>query len=230
MIALIVFSLLILQSSDAFSIFKSKACSVCRKSTSSDEQEIKDLNLDEMFEVFEAADKTIPASAVALPGSAAAFDPKSTVGSSSPLGFFDPAGYTVDISEDQYKLYQEAEIKHGRVAMLAFLGIVFGELFNPLFDGKITGPAIYQFQQADEIVPFFYVGVLWLIALIEGNTIIEAWQPLEETLLEPLGLAKLKKSHTPGNLKFDPLKFFPKDADAAKTIKLKELNNGRLAM
>ncbi|KAK0340010.1 hypothetical protein LTR94_032242, partial [Friedmanniomyces endolithicus] len=33
--------------------------------------------------------------------------------------------------------------------------------------GEIGGPAIYQFQQADNIIPYFWVGVLFLIALIE---------------------------------------------------------------
>jgi len=32
--------------------------------------------------------------------------------------------------------------------MIAFLGLVAGELFpHPFFNGAITGPAIYQFQQ-----------------------------------------------------------------------------------
>jgi hypothetical protein len=152
------------------------------------------------------------------------------VGSSGPLGFFDPAGYTKDVTVEQYKLYQEAEIKHGRVAMLAFLGIVVGELFNPLFDGQITGPAIYQFQQADEILPFFWVIVVGLIGTIEALTISKAWQPLGDTLQEPSGLAKLKGTHVAGDLGFDPLGFKPTDAAALKTIKTKELNNGRLAM
>jgi hypothetical protein len=52
--------------------------------------------------------------------------------------------YTHTHTHPQYKIYQEAETKHGRVAMLAFLGIVIGEMVNPLFDGAITGPAIYQ--------------------------------------------------------------------------------------
>ena len=60
--------------------------------------------------------------------------------------------------------------------MVAFLGILVGETFNPLFDGKITGPAIYQFQQADDLVSFFWVGVIFLIALVEGNNILNGWE------------------------------------------------------
>ena len=36
-------------------------------------------------------------------------------------------------------MYREAEVTHGRVAMLAALGFVVGEKFNPLFGGSITG-------------------------------------------------------------------------------------------
>jgi light-harvesting complex I chlorophyll a/b binding protein 1 len=196
-----------------------------------DEQTVKDLNLEEMFEVFEEADKTVPASAIPKGLAGSSFSAKSMVGSSAPFGFFDPAGYTIDIKEEQYKLYQEAEIKHGRVAMLAFLGLVAGELFpHPFFNGEITGPAIYQFQQADAIFSNFWVGVLLFIGAIESKTIATAWQPLGETMQEPLGLAKLKTTHTAGDLGFDPLGFKPKDASALNTIKTKELNNGRLAM
>jgi light-harvesting complex I chlorophyll a/b binding protein 1 len=183
-----------------------------------------------MFEVFEAADATVPASAIPKGLLGSEFDAKTTIGSSAPLGFFDPAGYTKEVTEDQYKLYQEAELKHGRVSMLAFLGIVVGELINPLFGGQITGPAIYQFQQADEILPFFWILVLGLIGGIETVGINKAWQPLEDTLKEPLGIAKLKKTHVAGDLGFDPLGFAPKDPVALKAMKTKEVNNGRLAM
>jgi hypothetical protein len=36
--------------------------------------------------------------------------------------------------------------------MIAFAGIMVAESFNPLFEGKISGPAIYQYQQAEDLV------------------------------------------------------------------------------
>jgi hypothetical protein len=196
----------------------------------STEQTVKDLNLDEMFEVFDEADKKIPASAIPVGQPGSIFDPKKTTGSSAPFGFFDPAGLTIDISEDQYKLFQEAEIKHGRVAMAAFLGIIFGEHFGFLFGNYITGPAIYQFQQADALIPDFWLTVSWLIAVAEGQTIVSGWQSLDETMKESLGFAKLAKTYTPGELGFDPLKLAPKNAKDFAVMKTKEINNGRLAM
>ena len=74
----------------------------------------------------------------------APFDLSTMPGQTAPLGFWDPAQFTLDTDESQYKVYQEAELKHGRIAMLAFLGIIVGENFNPLFDHQITGPAIFQ--------------------------------------------------------------------------------------
>ena len=190
------------------------------------EQIVQDLNLEEMFEVFDEADK-LPedaASPAATASSSAAFDPKSLVGASAPFGFFDPAGFTLDIEEEQYKLYQEAETKHGRVAMLAFLGILFGEIIPST---TITGPAIYQFQQAGETFSYWAFATC---AVIEGGYILKNWQPLGETMDEPLGLAKLRKGAVPGDYGFDILKKKPKTEEAYRVIKTKELNNGRLAM
>ena len=193
------------------------------------EQTVQDLNLEEMFEVFEAADgatpdekpKSVP-SKMSASGIFGTDGAKKTVGASSPLGFFDPAGFSVDVEEAQYKLYQEAETKHCRVAMLAFVGIVMGELINP------GTPAIYQYQQMDGDA--FSLWALVTCAWIEGGYIIRAWQPMGETMKEPLGVAKLKPDQVPGDYKFDILKKKPKTEEAYNIIKTKELNNGRLAM
>ncbi|KAJ1388260.1 hypothetical protein B484DRAFT_409676 [Ochromonadaceae sp. CCMP2298] len=66
------------------------------------------------------------------------------VGSLDPVGFFDPLGLSAGKTEGELKRFREAELKHGRVSMVAFLGIMVGEAFNPFFDGKISGAAIYQ--------------------------------------------------------------------------------------
>ena len=158
------------------------------------------------------------------------FNPKSMVGSSGPFGFFDPASFTKDITEGKFKMYQEAEIKHARVAMLAFLGLVFGEKFHIFFNGEITGPAIYQFQQADAILPPFWGIVLAMIGAIEASSIINSWQSVDETMKNPTGIAELRKSHIAGDNGFDPLGLKPKSEASLKKIKVKELNNGRLAM
>jgi len=73
-----------------------------------------------------------------LTGAAAAFAPSSNVvpattslqasafdnelGVQAPLGYWDPLGMLDNASQDQFDRLRYVEIKHGRVAMLAFLG------------------------------------------------------------------------------------------------------------
>eukprot|EP01039_Chlorochromonas_danica_P003111 gene3111-biopygen1614 len=159
------------------------------------------------------------------------FDPKKQVGSSAPLGFFDPLGFSNGISESLYKRYQESEIKHGRVAMLAALGFFFGEAFHPLFHGEVSGPAIFEFQKAEAIFHNFWIPALVLVSAVEGRTIAEGWESPEETFKNGPSLgAKLRSDYEPGNLGFDPLGLRPKSPAAYADLKTKELNNGRLAM
>merc|ERR1711924_395080 len=66
--------------------------------------------------------------------------------------FFDPLGLHKGASIPDVRRWREAEITHGRVAMLAALGFVVGEQLEDsdtwlLFDGNITGPAIGHYQQ-----------------------------------------------------------------------------------
>jgi hypothetical protein len=69
-------------------------------------------------------------------------------GITDPVGFFDPLAFaTTDISGGRLLFYREVELKHGRVAMLASLGILVGEQFHPLFGGDIDVPAYVAFQQ-----------------------------------------------------------------------------------
>jgi hypothetical protein len=90
-------------------------------------------------------------------------------GSTAPLRNFDPLGFTTGKNIGEVKKLQEAELKHGRVCMLAgtmrqqyqvraqsctaVLGLITQETFHPLFGGDITGPAIYHWQQIN--VPGF---------------------------------------------------------------------------
>merc|ERR1712087_229336 len=58
-------------------------------------------------------------------------------GAIASLGDFDPLGFTKDLPVQEIKRFREAEVTHGRVAMLAVLGYLVAEPFHPLFNGVI---------------------------------------------------------------------------------------------
>eukprot|EP00971_Amphidinium_carterae_P211506 4196741-Amphidinium_carterae.1 len=66
----------------------------------------------------------------------APFDPAAQLGAVEPLGFFDPLGFTQVGDESGFNKLRAAEIKHGRVAMMASIGAI-GQPFVkfPWFDG-----------------------------------------------------------------------------------------------
>jgi len=154
-----------------------------------------------------------------------AFNPKNEAGVSGPFGFFDPLSLCPDNQRD-FSKFRESELKHGRIAMLAFLGFFIGEVAPIFFGSDIDGPAIYQYQQAESIFNAWSANVIGLTLAIEGYNIVNGWEAPGESD----GLASLKKSYVNGDLKFDPLGLKPKDPKAFKTIATKEINNGRLAM
>jgi hypothetical protein len=49
---------------------------------------------------------------------------KDLPGQTPPMGFFDPIGFTNTLDEKTLKVWREAELKHGRVAMVCYPFIV----------------------------------------------------------------------------------------------------------
>ena len=73
-------------------------------------------------------------------------------------------------SVEDIRKFREAEIKHGRVAMLAALGIIVGEeveFGTPLYGDKIVGPAIYQVSDVHK--RFFYINLFFICPLYHIN-------------------------------------------------------------
>merc|ERR1719482_1705409 len=141
-----------------------------------------------------------------------------------PTGFFDPAGLSEGVSESELKRYREAELTHGRVAMLASLGFLVGESgATPLFGGKIDGIAINQFWQVPE---GFWPIILLFIAVPETFRALRGW--MEPTV--PENYFQLRPGYIPGDLDFDPAGLKPEDPEEFKEMQTKELQHCRLAM
>jgi hypothetical protein len=176
---------------------------------------------------------------LAVCGSAAAFAPSTSsmkssalkafvaedmAGSLAPMGFFDPLGIAERADDSELKRYREAEVTHGRVAMLAVVGFLVGEKVEGssfLFDSQITGPAINHLAQIPG--PFWAV----LTAFIGASELLRAkigWMEPDKELFT------LRDGYTPGDIGFDPLGLKPSGAADLKEIQTKELQNGRLAM
>jgi hypothetical protein len=143
------------------------------------------------------------------------------------LGYFDPLGFSTDISGGKLLFYREVELKHGRVAMLASVGILVGENFHPLFGGDIDVPAYLAFQQTP--LETFWPAVVAAIAIPEVFSVFTFESPAEQNPFNG-EYWKMKDDHKPGDLGFDPLGLKPTDPKELKDMQNKELNNGRLAM
>lgn len=163
-------------------------------------------------------------------------------GAVAPLGEFDPLGFTKGLPVQEIKRFREAEVTHGRVAMLATLGYLVAEPFHPFFDGQITGPANTHLTQVHEVAPLFFAWLGMSIATCEIGRALVGWEfptdakdknlalKEEEDFEGKTWLTKLNDDYYPGDLKFDPLGLKPKDAKGFEEMTNKELNNGRLAM
>lgn len=135
---------------------------------------------------------------------------------------FDPLGF----AKDKSTLLQmrEAEIKHGRLAMLAAAGWPISELADKKL-AAIAGldPLLQSADRAPSILNggLGHVSPLYWGICLAGAAAID---------LYGIFAASKKDGYTPGNLGFDPLGLYPKDAAGQERMQLSELKNGRLAM
>jgi len=148
-------------------------------------------------------------------------------GVTAPFGLFDPLGLTPD-SEAELLQYREAELTHGRVAMVGALGYLVQSHFTPMFD-IYNEPVIRHL----DIVLMSSLGrgagatLLAAIMLSEVHRARTGWTDPDD--LVP-GSGRLQAGYVPGTLGFDPLGMKPKEEAAFLSMQNKELNNGRLAM
>jgi len=151
------------------------------------------------------------------------------VGALAPLGFWDPLGISTNVPAGRLLFYREVELKHGRICMLASLGILVAEKFHPLFGGDIDVPAYIAWQAIP--IQAFWIAVSAAIAIPEVGYSIPTFNTPDdgENYIDAYTFT-MKTDRIPGDLGWDPLGLKPSDPDEFLALQNKEINNGRLAM
>jgi hypothetical protein len=145
-----------------------------------------------------------------LPFGPGPFDPAKQVGALPPLDYWDPAGFTKD--ETSFRQYRTAELKHGRIAMMASVGLVAAHNFHFDWIPKSAPSGWHALVECPEAGQG--LGVLLFVA---GYYEIVLW--------------KEDPTKAPGNFG-DPAGWsatFPNVVYDSE-LRNRELNNGRFAM
>eukprot|EP00933_Yihiella_yeosuensis_P005294 TRINITY_DN109783_c0_g1_i1.p1 TRINITY_DN109783_c0_g1~~TRINITY_DN109783_c0_g1_i1.p1 ORF type:complete len:304 (-),score=83.63 TRINITY_DN109783_c0_g1_i1:129-1040(-) len=157
---------------------------------------------DEDFNIDEFKEKPKPRKKVKQ------FDPKMQLGSLPPLDYWDPLGFCKEGDEykEKFRNYRIAELKHGRVAMMASTGLLLQSFFR--FPGDswevlLPGVRAVLYEPAR-------TGFLAILAL---SGILELFVWTEDPNKEPGDFGD------PANL-----------GDYSEESRHRELNNGRFAM
>lgn len=135
---------------------------------------------------------------------------------------FDPLNCSTNINT--LRRYREAEIKHGRLAMLGSVGWPMAEMVHPYLSNLMnkeslltSGGKVPSLLNGglDKINSVFFMAIIVLSATLESMNINKNYNV----------------DSIPGDLEFDPLKLYStKNVKTKRELELKELNNGRLAM
>ena len=184
---------------------------------------------------------------------------QSVVGTGSMVGDknFDPLGFADSVAK--LRIYREAELKHGRLAMLAALGWPVSEALDKPLAAQLgmktllvgasqdVAPSVLN-GGLDAVSPAFWVGVFLFSAGTELYATSMKKRAGFRSTLAALGAENLTgidldgdgqvgaptmlkdDKYLPGDLGFDPLRLYTGSDEDKRTMQLKEVNNGRLAM
>ncbi|CAN0104830.1 unnamed protein product [Phaeothamnion confervicola] len=137
------------------------------------------------------------------------------VGSDFELPEWDPLGFTNNQNPDTIAWYRAAELKHGRVSMLAALGQIFQSFYH------LPDPV---FSETDK--PWAA-----LLKVYEERPLAIGQILLAVFACEAIGQAQqAKPGQAGGDLGWDPLGLKSSDPETWEKTQLRELKNGRLAM
>uniref|UniRef100_A0A7R9U7U0 Plastid light harvesting protein n=1 Tax=Pinguiococcus pyrenoidosus TaxID=172671 RepID=A0A7R9U7U0_9STRA len=125
---------------------------------------------------------------------------------------FDPLGLA-EKSPELIPYFREAEIKHGRICMLATLGMIVPEF------ARLPGDIFQKVNVVDAHNEMVSKGPMYMLLF---------WISLWEIISLPT-IKQLDEGREPGDFAFDPLSL-GKNPDKMKRYALAELKNGRLAM
>lgn len=137
---------------------------------------------------------------------------------------FDPFGFG---GADKVSLLnmREAELKHGRLAMLAAVGWPLAELWDrdiagflglePALTSTGASPSLLN-GGLDKIEPDYWV----IVAAIAGLAELANKETKDEK----------GKAYIPGDCGFDPLGLMPQDKEGMMAMQTKEVKHGRIAM
>jgi len=129
---------------------------------------------------------------------------------------FDPVGFS-ERAPEWLNWFREAELKHGRQAMLATVGLVVPE-FVRVPGAQFSFDAVPNVLDAhDALLDTSMKQILLWVSFAEVCT-LAALSNMNEF------------DRVPGDYGFDPLGAYPTDPAKQEEMKLKELKNGRLAM
>lgn len=138
---------------------------------------------------------------------------------------FDPLGLAKN--EETLWAYREAEIKHGRLAMLAAAGWPVSELLDRQLADYFGAPsALVEGDRVpsvlngglEKMVPEWWGFCLGMCAAIDLYGVQKA------------RAAGRDSGYIPGDLQFDPLRLYPTHEAGRKNMQLAEIKHARLAM
>jgi light-harvesting complex I chlorophyll a/b binding protein 1 len=148
------------------------------------------------------------------------FSPSTDVGVTPPLGLFDPLGF-LSRGPEVYRRYQEIEIKHGRLAMAATLGVIVTEA-GIRFPGYLSISQDLTFADVPGTLDGAYFGIP-LVGWVQIMCLIAALD---------IAVFRQDPAFPAGDVVQDlPIDWVRYDDPEVKAFKLNaERNNGRAAM